>query len=131
MPVSYQLVQVKDDKLFIMCYSLFKKRGFDPKHSHNGTDSFLTEFCKSGRVTKEKLKAIFTPTTVPASNKNPVLASYHMPDFTGEEAARINALIMQNTITSQKEKEESIADFKYHQYVSKRKPFLALIFKLK
>jgi hypothetical protein len=124
-------VQVKDDKLFIMCYSLFKKRGFDPKHSHNETDSFLTEFCKSGRVTKEKLKAIFTPTTVPASNKNPILASYHMPDFTGEEAARINALIMQNTITSQKEKEESIADFKYHQYVSKRKPFLALILKLK
>jgi len=125
MPVSYQLVQVKDDKLFIMCYSLFKKRGFDPKHSLNGTDSFLTEFCKSGRVTKEKLKAIFTPSI---SNKN---ASYHMPDFTGEESARINALIIQNTITSQKEKEESLADFKYHQYVSKRKPFLALILKLK
>lgn len=117
--------------MFTICYSLFKKRGFNPKHSHNGTDSFLTEFCKSGRVTKEKLKAIFTPTITSASNKNPILAGYQMPDITGEEAARINYLIMQNTIISQKEKEESIADFKYHQYVSKRKPFLALILKLK
>jgi len=40
--------------------------------------------------------------------------SSHVPEFTGEEAAKIQKLIMQNVITAQKEKEEAIAEFKFH-----------------
>ena len=65
------------------------------------------------------------------NNTNPTLANYYQPEFTGEEAAKMQNLLTQNVITSQKEKEESLAEFKYHQFSSKRKVFLALVLKLK
>ena len=65
---AFNLADIRDDNLFITCYNIFKKRGFNPlrKCSERKYEvSFLDHFFYVGHVTSAKIRAIFSTRILP------------------------------------------------------------------